>query len=373
LPEDVRRKWRPGLWAVVLLVLGLVLCLPFAGLLLFGFYANQLVQQTEESLLTQASVLAAVYAELYREETGLPAPAVDMTREHAPLFPSLSLNEATILSPRPDPVPMTVEPDDAYRRLGPRLSRIADGSQIQTLAGYRMLDPFGNVIAGSAEVGRSLRNVQEIQRALAGETTTVARFRIREEPTPFLYAFSLGTRVRVNVAMPVSVGDNIVGAVYVSRTPNHIFRFLSGERFNLAKAAIFVLASTGLIGFVFWRFITRPIHALIARTRAMSDGAERWEPPEHFGTKEIARLAASFQSLTMRLQHQQDALRTYTAHVTHELKSPLTAVKGAVELLRNEHMSAEERARFLDNIGKDATRMEALLPACVRSALSSRP
>lgn len=44
--QGVRRKWRPGLWAVVLVVLGLVLCLPIAGLFLFRFYANQLVQQT---------------------------------------------------------------------------------------------------------------------------------------------------------------------------------------------------------------------------------------------------------------------------------------------------------------------------------------
>lgn len=361
MPGGVTRKWRPGLWAVVLLVLGLVLCLPFAGLMLFGFYANQLVQQTEESLMTQASVLSSVYAELYREETGSPVPASTTTREVAPLFPSLSLNEASILPPRPDARPMTSDPDDAYLRIGPRLSRIADDAQVQTLAGYRMLDPGGNVIAGSAEVGLSLAHIEEIRRGLAGETVSVARFRIREDPTPFVYAFSLGTRVRVNVAMPVEVDDRVIGAVYVSRTPSHIFRFLYGERFNLARAALFVLVSTGLIGFVFWRFITGPIHSLIRQTDAMGDGADRWQPPGHYGTREIANLAGSFASLTERLRKQKDALRTYTAHVTHELKSPLTAVKGAAELMREEDMSADERARFLDNIRKDTTRMEALL------------
>ena len=52
---------------MVALVLGLVLCLPLGGLFLFQFYANQLVQQTEESLLAQAAVLSAGYAEAYRD------------------------------------------------------------------------------------------------------------------------------------------------------------------------------------------------------------------------------------------------------------------------------------------------------------------
>lgn len=361
MSERVSRIWRPRLWTVVLLVLAIVLCLPFAGLILFRFYDSQLVQQTEESLLTQAAVLSATYGELYANRTGATPPRPrGVTAEHA-VFPSLSVNRETVLPPRPDAQPVEGQPDTAYRDIAATLTRIGDAAQAQTLAGYRFLDPEGRVFAGTAEVGQSLAHLVEVQGALGGEITSVARTRLREDRVPVLYSLSRAARVSVFVAMPVVVEDRLVGAVYLSRTPNHIFRFLYGERFNLAKAAGFVALSTALIGYVFWRFITRPIRLLIARSQRAARAGEPWEAPDRLGTREIAELSRSFQSLTDQLQSKQDAISTYTAHVTHELKSPLTAVKGAAELLRDEDLSPPQRNRLLDTIDKGGKRMEDLL------------
>lgn len=360
---SVTRKWRPGLWAVVLVVLGLVLCLPIAGLFLFRFYANQLVQQTEESLLMQAAVLTAAYEQLYRDAADLPDTPTTLpqsqTRSFQSLFPSVTMNPQTILPPRPDALGATEPIGPVYAEIGPQLSRIAIRAQEQTLAGYRFLDRHGTVVAGSAEDGAYLGHVNEVALALNGEVASVARTRVRETGEPLLYTLSRGSRVRIFVAMPASVGEDIIGVVYISRTPNHIFRFLYGERWNLVQAAAFVLLSTGLIGFVFWRFVTRPIRELIRHTDAMS-GASKWVPLEHYGTREIETLARSFQALTERLHHQRDALTTYTAHVSHEMKSPLTSIKGAAELMQDD-MPPEARARFLENIRNDSARMEDLL------------
>lgn len=359
--RGVRNKWRPGLWAVVLAVLALVLCLPIAGLLMFRFYANQLVQQTEESLLMQASVLTAAYEQLYRDAADLPdtVPTGLQTRTYQPLFPSVTINPQAILAPRPDALPATEQIGAVYAQIGPQLSRIAIRAQEQTLAGYRVLDRHGTVIAGSAEDGLYLGHVTEVALALNGDVSSVARTRVRDAPEPVLYTLSQGTRVRVFVAMPAMVGADIIGVVYLSRTPNHIFRFLYGERWNLVQALAFILLSTGLIGYVFWRFITKPIHALIRRTD--TTGTARWEPLKHYGTREIETLAHSFQALTDLLHRQQDALKTYTAHVSHEMKSPLTSIKGAAELLEDADMSDAQRARFLENIRNDSARMEGLL------------
>ncbi|MVO17088.1 sensor histidine kinase [Parasedimentitalea huanghaiensis] len=372
MPDGITSGWRPRLWAVLLLVLGLVLCLPFAGLFLFKFYASQLVQQTEESLLAQASVLSATYAQFYEMQTGEENSVQEIQQDVAPVFPSISINSDRVLPPRPDAVPSVDLPSPAYVEIGAQLTLISEASQAQTLAGYRLLDAKGNVIGGSAEVGLSLAAVDEVARGLKGEAVSVARVRIREGREPFLYAFSRGTRVRVFVAMPVAVKGKIIGVVYLSRTPSHIFRFLYGERFTLAKAGAFIFISTALIGLVFWRFITRPIHTLMQRTRSIGNGGRRWEPINHYGTREIENLSNSFQSLTARLQDQQDALKSYTAHVTHELKSPLTGVKGAAELLRESEMSQEQRQRFLDNIEKDTARMEELLASMREFSLADQ-
>ena len=58
-----------------------------------------------------------------------------------------------------------------------------------------------------------------------------------------------------------------------------------------------------------------------------------------------------------------DDLAAFAAHVSHELKSPLTAIQGAAELIRDAEadMSAEERAAFLNNIIKDTERLALLV------------
>ncbi|MBQ4808897.1 HAMP domain-containing histidine kinase [Phaeobacter sp. HS012] len=361
MQASLKRKWRPRLWTVVLLVLGIVLCLPFAGLILFRFYDSQLVQQTEESLLTQAAVMSAAYAELYAAASGTEPPSWGPVSAKHAVFPSLSVNSETVLPPRPDAKPMTARPAAAYQAIAPQLGRIAKAAQAQTLAGYRLTDAIGNVFAGTAETGKSLGHVAEVQKALAGKSVSVARTRLREDSPPALYTLSRGARVRVFVAMPVFVDQTLIGTVYLSRTPNHIFRFLYGERFNLAKTAAFVGLSTALIGYVFWRFITRPIRLLIQRSQSAGHGDKAWKPPDQLGTREIEDLSLSFQSLTERLQSKQDALKTYTAHVTHELKSPLTALKGATELLRDDALAPSQRHRLLDTVDKGGKRMEDLL------------
>lgn len=358
-----RNRWRPGLGGVILAMLLLVLCLPFAGLTLFRFYANQLVQQTEESLLMQAAVLTATYEELYRVAADLPPEPLpaDGRRPFRPLFPAVTVNPQTILSPRPDGLPATEAVAAPYREIAPYLSQIAIGAQEQTLAGYRFLDRFGTVIAGSAETGVYLGHVQEVALALNGDTASVPRVRIRSTAEPLIYRFSQGTRVRIFVAMPVTIGDDIVGVVYLNRTPNHIFRFLYTERLNLFGAAIFVLLSTSLIGYVFWRFVSRPIRVLAARTETFGASDARWETLDHYGTREIETLAQSFATMANRLQDQKTTLKTYTSHVSHEMKSPLTAIKGAVELMQDSGMPPEQREKFLANIALDANRMEHLL------------
>lgn len=379
MQSDLRTRWRPSLWYVVILVLGLVICLPFAGLFLFKFYANQLVQQTEESLIGQASVMSATYAELYKantDESYTPNITGARSAKFAPILPSISLGEDKILPPRGEPEEVTTPPDQIYLDIGRQLTAISNEAQQSTLVGYRILDPLGNVVGGSAEVGMSLASVGEVRAALDGNTVSVPRVRVRDKPEPIIYQLATGTKLRVFVAMPVFVQGKVVGAVYLSRTPNHIFHFLYGERYNLLKAAIFVLIATSLIGFVFWRFITRPIYALIDRTKSIGASEKaKWEPVSHFGTKEIENLSRSFESMTNALQNRQEAINTFTAHVTHELKSPITSVQGAAELLRdaNNDMSVEQRKKFLDNIVGDTTRMVDLLKSMQEFAQSEQP
>jgi signal transduction histidine kinase len=122
-----------------------------------------------------------------------------------------------------------------------------------------------------------------------------------------------------------------------------------------------------VIGFVFLRTIARPMHELIQRIAEIGRGnRDAFRPLSHYGTREFALLSGSFLNMAERLSDRSDYISTFVAHLTHELKSPLTSIKGASELLLDSieqpdgALTDAERKTFLANILDDTERLEAM-------------
>ncbi|RWD04920.1 MAG: HAMP domain-containing protein, partial [Mesorhizobium sp.] len=363
-------KWRPRLATVVVAILIMVMALPLVGLFFFRLYENQLIRQTEAELIAQGAALAAIYAQEIRDAgiaieklgAAVPAERDNPDSPYRPIEPSLDLASDRVLPTRPAATAATVDP--AFAAIGARLSGILAETQKTTLAGFRLLDPNGVVIAGREEIGLSLGAVAEVRAALAGRYASALRQRISDEPPPSLYSVSRGTRVRIFVAMPVAVDGKVAGVVYLSRTPNNIVKHLYGERGKVGLAAIAILGGTLLIGLVFLRTVSRPIYALMERTKRIAAGdREAIRPLDHHGTREMAALSDAFLDMAEKLHARSDSIQTFATHVSHELKSPLTAIQGAAELLRDSGsaMDEAERRRFSNNIVTDAGRLNLLV------------
>ncbi|MSP41033.1 MAG: HAMP domain-containing histidine kinase [Deltaproteobacteria bacterium] len=117
--------------------------------------------------------------------------------------------------------------------------------------------------------------------------------------------------------------------------------------------------------------IARPLHALIAQTKRFAGGDKKaLEPLAAPVTEEVALLSQSFSEMARSLEHRSEYIRNFAAHVSHEFKTPLTAIQGAIELLE-EHaadMVPEQRARFLHNISQDAQRLKSLVDRLLEMA-----
>jgi signal transduction histidine kinase len=139
-----------------------------------------------------------------------------------------------------------------------------------------------------------------------------------------------------------------------------------------ALAVAFLI--TLLIAGLFSRTITGPINALIRTTQEIAQGRRSAiTAPKQHGTRELAVLSQSFLDLAERLVERTEYVHSFASHVSHELKSPLTSIRGSAELLLHTKMSAAERRRFLEHIVADSERLAALLERLRELARSEVP
>ena len=371
-------NFRPRLRTILLIVNLAVLVLPLGGIFFFRIYENQLVQQTESELISQAAVIAAIYR---REIAGRltdpgsygialanPPPPID--DYYTPVMPQIDVARNALLPPRPDGLAPAQPADPVAVAAGELMSAILADTQKITLSGLKLLDYQGVAIAGHSDLGLSFAHVDEVAQARTGRYASVVRQRISSEPAP-LASISRGTGIRVFIAMPVVQGDRLWGIVYLSRTPRNAFKHLYDELDKVILAAATILGLTLLLVLLTALTISRPIHRLIARIRLVSDGdLGAMQPLENPGTREMELLSQSFADMARSLNERSLYIRDFATHVSHEFKTPLTSIQGAAELLHEhfDEMSEEEKARFLRNIVADSERLQLLVTGLLELA-----
>ena len=289
---------------VIFTVLASVATLPLVGLFFFRLYDNQLIHQTQAELIAQSRVLAAVYArEVEARLDGgitlgaeIPPEAAARSRRPANADPARARScrrRAICSGGGRTHFRRARRHRRAYVEIGARLMPIILETQKVTLAGFRILDPRGVVIAGRDEVGQSLAHIEEVATALRGQYRAVLRIRKPDKPPPPIYSISRGVGVHVFSAMPVIVNNRVAGVIYTSRTPSNIFDHLYQERGKFILAGLTVIFATIIIGLVFSRTITRPMRELVDRAARISRGdRDAFQPLAHYGTREFAQLVA---------------------------------------------------------------------------------
>ncbi len=239
------------------------------------------------------------------------------------------------------------------------------GAQLYTLAGIRVVDYNGIVVATTSEdLGASLITREEVSRALQGEPVSLLRWRGNETPNFLESVISRGAHVSVLVAQPIVHDGRVLGAVLLVRTPANIKQALLGKRTALLRGALFLLLVVLALSLFTSLTISRPVHALIEQARRAARGERGAVTPlRHAGTREIHELSETIAAMATTLESRAAYIRDFAAHVSHEFKTPLTSMQGAVELLR-EHdadMSGSERERFLGMVAADVNRLERLV------------
>jgi len=362
-----------------------ILLLPLGGIAILGLYENELVRLTETELIAQGAVVSAGFREeLLRtaKESGQCGPdsaclksygvtASDAqygdSNPHEPLnptIPTLEVNKERIRPPAPDAKEPSHPPDILAVSAAERIRPMLAAARRVTLTAVRVTDFRGTIVASSgSELGLSIMAREEVQRALTGEYASVLRERVPEGPAPPLESISRRARVRVFVAMPVLHEGRVFGAVVLSRTPLDVLKALYLNRHYLIGGGVALVAVMVLVSLLTSLSVSRPVKALIRQAEQVSEGRKSAAVPlERPGTYEVDRLSRALADMSVRLEQRADYIRAFASNVSHEFKTPLASMRGAVELLKDhfDEMNPSERDRFLDMLESDVDRLARL-------------
>ncbi|MFI8396860.1 two-component system sensor histidine kinase CreC [Pseudomonas sp. NPDC078863] len=161
----------------------------------------------------------------------------------------------------------------------------------------------------------------------------------------------------MHVGAPIRDNGKIIGAVTVAKPNSSLQPYVDRTERRLLFYGAGLIGLGLLFGALLSWWLSRALHRLTGYAQAVSEG-RRVEVP-HYRGGELEQLATAVEQMRTQLEGKAYVER-YVHTLTHELKSPLAAIRGAAELLQSE-MPAVQRLRFVSNIDSESARMQQLI------------
>ncbi|HKP04610.1 MAG TPA: two-component system sensor histidine kinase CreC [Chthoniobacterales bacterium] len=159
------------------------------------------------------------------------------------------------------------------------------------------------------------------------------------------------------VGAPVMSEGNVIGVLTVSKPQKSMATFMQETRRKIFVMGAIAAVAVVIAGAILSAWITRPIERLTKYARGVRDG--RRTPLPKLGGSEIGSLGKAFEEMRDALDGRK-YIESYVQTLTHEIKSPVAAIRGAAELL-HEQMPSEQRDKFLENIEGETVRIQEIV------------
>ena len=216
-------------------------------------------------------------------------------------------------------------------------------------------DSAGRVLYDTRETGSAVGNYvlyTEIVQALLGNDA-------------FSCTYENGA-FRSRASSPILYQNRIIGAVYAYEFDTEQAALLAGLQENLLSLSAVIGVVVLLLSLVLSKAFTRKIAQLLTAIRQVREGAYSHRA-EIRGHDEIAQIGHEFNSLTDRLQVTENARRRFVSDASHELKTPLAAIRLLTDsILQTENMDAETTREFVADIGSEAERLSRITEDLLR-------
>lgn len=162
-------------------------------------------------------------------------------------------------------------------------------------------------------------------------------------------------RSTLYIGAPIRVNGEIKGVLTVGKNAQNVNYFVATAKRSIIFSSILIFACFSLVAFLLAVWITRPI-------KLLTDYAKKVSQNQHIELPcltpyELKELGNAFEEMRQTLEGR-NYVENYVQTLTHEIKSPLAAIKGAAELLEDHDMPSEIRSKFLANINQETERIK---------------
>ena len=216
-------------------------------------------------------------------------------------------------------------------------------------------DPYGKVLYDTREAGNAAGRYvfyNELVEALRGSVA--------------LYSEYKEGAFHSSAAQPVVYRNQIIGGIYVYEYDTQQASLLANLSSTLLSISIGIAALVVMLSMVFSRQLTRRLGSLQAAIRGVREGAYNRRAILS-GHDEFTQIAGEFNDLVDRLQETESARRQFVSDASHELKTPLAAIRLLTDsILQNENMDNATAMEFVSDIGQEAERLSRITEDLLR-------
>ncbi len=166
----------------------------------------------------------------------------------------------------------------------------------------------------------------------------------------------------VSVAVPVQRFRAVLGVLLLSTEAGDIDKIIENERLAIVRVFGVAAAVSALLSILLASTIASPLRRLSAAAERVRLGVKSREQIPDFAERrdEIGHLSTSLRDMTNSLYGRIEAIESFAADVSHELKNPLTSLRSAVETLPLVKTD-DQRKRLMDVIQHDVRRLDRLI------------